>query len=350
MKINFRHDKQAQPEQDKGFNNQYAPAKRSAYKMRWYLVMALVLSPIIFIVGYYGKSLALVEANGILTFDPLVIVAQDDGQIEEVSIAKRQHVSEEEVLLRLVDESNQQKAALIKRKITRLSRDILNQSRLNLEVIDSQIAEANDHLAIQQKFADEYGGYLREGLLSLEEKSSLQTDMNTARLALYAATAKRVNELERQSAGPSIQWRTQLELDLIDVAAKQERHIIRSPMATSVSDIHVQQGQYVKKGQKLLTLSGIKKPEIHVYLDPKYLKYSHLGQTATISLPSGESLNAIVSKSTEMAKRIPAVLAGPFEGSKPALKVTLSLKEPLPNLLKVEGLPVSVRFHYLIRE
>jgi hypothetical protein len=107
----------------------------------------------------------------------------------------------------------------------------------------------------------------------------------------------------------------------------------------------VQNGEYVGQGQTLGSISSREKPVVIAYIQPADMNYSDIGQTATVTFPNNDKYQAIIEEPTQLADKIPAVLASPFDGSKPALKVILTLQEPIDKM--VEGLPVHIRFHYL---
>jgi hypothetical protein len=82
------------------------------------------------------------------------------------------------------------------------------------------------------------------------------------------------------------------------------------------------------------------------YLAPKYVKYAQIGRYATVTLPGGRKLKARVSENANLTKRLPADLSSPIGSRDLMLLVNLELLMPLPEIQRVDGLPVSVRFHY----
>jgi hypothetical protein len=48
MKVRFKGLRTPEPEQQRGFKVSYGPGKRQAFRWRWYLMLALVLSPVIY--------------------------------------------------------------------------------------------------------------------------------------------------------------------------------------------------------------------------------------------------------------------------------------------------------------
>ena len=51
MKVNFHLDKKNKPQSESGMKVAYGQAKRGGYRLRWYLILAIVISPLLFIYG-----------------------------------------------------------------------------------------------------------------------------------------------------------------------------------------------------------------------------------------------------------------------------------------------------------
>ncbi|MEW6999460.1 hypothetical protein AADZ86_17365 [Colwelliaceae bacterium BS250] len=78
------------------------------------------------------------------------------------------------------------------------------------------------------------------------------------------------------------------------------------------------------------------------------MDYIKVGQTAIIELPNGDKYRGTINEPAQFTQKLPAILSGPFEANKAAIKVTLDIT-PAPTVMP-EGLPVTVRFHYLNRD
>jgi len=94
----------------------------------------------------------------------------------------------------------------------------------------------------------------------------------------------------------------------------------------------------------MLWLSGRAQPVVVCYLAPEYLDYVAQGQLASVKLPNGTLIRAEIKEPTQLVGKVPKQLSGPFDGDKPALKVTLALHQHLP--LAIEGVPVEVSFDH----
>lgn len=52
MKVNFHLDKKNKPQSESGMKVVYGQAKRGGYRLRWYLILAIVVSPLLFMAYY----------------------------------------------------------------------------------------------------------------------------------------------------------------------------------------------------------------------------------------------------------------------------------------------------------
>ena len=69
-----------------------------------------------------------------------------------------------------------------------------------------------------------------------------------------------------------------------------------------------------------------------------------IAKAAKEAVAIAKANSKIQARPVELAGKLPAQLAAPFEGEKATLKVALSLDDKLPPNLQVEGLPVTVLF------
>ncbi|WP_303844683.1 hypothetical protein [Aeromonas sobria] len=56
MKVTFNPPKKQDATSDQGIRVLYAPAKRIAFRARWYLILLLAFSPVIILLWYLGRE------------------------------------------------------------------------------------------------------------------------------------------------------------------------------------------------------------------------------------------------------------------------------------------------------
>jgi len=102
----------------------------------------------------------------------------------------------------------------------------------------------------------------------------------------------------------------------------------------------------VSAGSPLLLLSGDTEPEVLAYVRPELLKRVHAGSAATVRLPDGVEMQAVVSDGPLITQRALAEPDAAFGGRSSNVVLHLRTREPWPRTARINGLPVAVRFHY----
>ncbi|WP_439843079.1 HlyD family secretion protein [Aeromonas taiwanensis] len=348
MKVTFDPPKKQDATSDEGVRVLYAPARRIAFRARWYLILLVAFSPVIILLGYLGREWWLTQAPAIITTEPQLVVANGDGFVRSIYLSPGQDVSQGDALMKFESPTL---LANIRERQTRLAGMVLDKEeaeRERLGNLDVQIEIAERGRREQEAIYNEYAGYRQEKLVSSAEYASALLSWTQSRITLQQARAEKMQlELqirEDQLTGPLISARQRLVEELTEMEATRQQQQPLSPTTGRVSDILVQEGDWVFSGAPLALISKHMDPLVIAYVQPKYLSTMTPGHRATVKLPSGERLVARIARPVELADKLPAQLAAPFEGEKATLKVALSFDDPLPANLQVEGLPVTVLF------
>lgn len=349
MKFTFNSSKKSkQPVVDDGLEVKYAQSKRSGYRKRWYMLLILVLAPIIWVIWLAVRPFLLILAPGIITSEPLEIKTFSASFVSQVMVDDGSKVNLGDTLLILV---NGELEAQIK-ELTRQVEELQKQDGVNeqgiIATLQKQILVAAEGLRRQNELLASYQNFRDKGVVPtsdmavvLQTNTAAKMELERSNVALLLEQSKQLRE---QKAGVIAQQRNQIMLQLAQLTARKEALIIKAPFSGQVEELLVQQGERVAVQQPLLWLQGKAEPVVVTYVNEKYLEYVEIGQQATINLPNGESVRAEILKPTQIVSKIPQQLSGPFDGQKSAIKVTLTLKEPLS--FAVEGIPVEVRFDY----
>ncbi len=350
MKINFRSiPKASKPTMDAGVQVRYDSAKREGYRGRWYMLLALVIAPVLLVLWVFLRPHLFVLAPALITSDPLQVRAPDDGQVVNISTAPGATVKEGDLLLQIEDITITAQIEELEAQLTTLTESGNASRNAILAGMRERITVAEQGLKRQDEFINAFDNYRKRGVVPTADMAAVVQSHTAARMAMEQAKADLLKEqyaqLTEQQAGALTQRRQQLALELARLRALQQRLTIIAPYSTKVTMLSTQVGEKIARNQSLLWLAGRDSPVVVAYLDPRYIDYSHLGQKADVRLPNGNSFRAVIKEPTELVAKVPTQLAGPFDGEKPALKVTLTPIEPIT--VGVEGLPVEVNFDYL---
>nr|WP_243879979.1 HlyD family efflux transporter periplasmic adaptor subunit [Shewanella algae] len=328
--------KAQQPTRDQGLKVDYGPAKRGGMKWRWYLLLLLVIAPVVLLLWVLLRPSLFVLAPGILTSEPLEMRAMQKGRLLELSVQPGSRV--DAGLDASIDE--------LQRQLAELTPPSLEQDLAILGQLEQRVLVAEQGVKRQDELLSQFESFRKQGVVPTADMAAVMQAHTSARMALEQARAELLQQRQLQQqereAGVIAQSRNSLLLKLAELQAKRQQLTIQAPFAGRVADVLVQQGETIAEQQPMLWLSGRAQPVVVCYLAPKYLNYVAQGQQASVKLPNGTRIRAEIKEPTELVGKVPKQLSGPFDGDKPALKVTLALHQSLP--LAIEGVPVEVSF------
>ncbi|XAG80651.1 HlyD family efflux transporter periplasmic adaptor subunit [bacterium 19NY03SH02] len=337
MKVTYQAAAKAQqPTRDQGLKVDYGPAKRGGMKWRWYLLLLLVIAPVVLLLWVLLRPSLFVLAPGILTSEPLEMRAMQKGRLLELSVQPGSRV--DAGLDASIDE--------LQRQLAELTPPSLEQDLAILGQLEQRVLVAEQGVKRQDELLSQFESFRKQGVVPTADMAAVMQAHTSARMALEQARAELLQQRQLQQqereAGVIAQSRNSLLLKLAELQAKRQQLTIQAPFAGRVADVLVQQGETIAEQQPMLWLSGRAQPVVVCYLAPKYLNYVAQGQQANVKLPNGTRIRAEIKEPTELVGKVPKQLSGPFDGDKPALKVTLALHQSLP--LAIEGVPVEVSF------
>ncbi|HAS24309.1 HlyD family secretion protein [Vibrio splendidus] len=345
MKVKFHLDKKNKPQSDDGVKVAYGQAKRGGYRFRWYLILSLVISPLLFVAYFFFKTNILVIAPAIITSYPVTLTAKVAGVVGPIPIEGGTRVEQSQTVIQLTNLEIEAQIEFIHSELLGLDVNLPS----DIEALHlNGLAETRRNLSKVQEIQKRYEEYRRKGQVSdvdyasiVGMGNSLNNQLNQQKLDFQNA---KLAEEERALAGPVSQARRALMKDLALKRVIEQGLSIKSPYTGHVVDIHVVEGQRVFEGDELVTIAKNTVPNIVAYLDPKYLEDSVKGANVLIKFPNGSSFEAEVSDSVEVVSKLPSQLVSPFEGQPTYLKVVLDFVKEPPGEYWVEGMTVEARF------
>lgn len=108
MKVNFHLDKKNKPQSESGMKVVYGQAKRGGYRLRWYLILAIVVSPLLFMAYYLFRTQVLVTAPAIITSYPLTVTATRSAIVGPIPVNVGTEVAQDQALLLLKRQRSEQ--------------------------------------------------------------------------------------------------------------------------------------------------------------------------------------------------------------------------------------------------
>lgn len=332
MKIRFNSDKERNPTQDGGLKVLYAPGKRGAFRLRWYLILLLISSPLLWVFGRLGVGYLRVEAPAQIEVPVVELRAREAGTVAELLVKAGDHVQPGQRLLSLDNPE-------WRLRIQQLQPgEVPVASSPSTEAL--QLQQRAIELARQR--VNQVQALLAQGAATRGELLNAQAELNTQQQVLLDLQA-RLRAQRSQAEGDPLQllredrerqW-LQSRLDGLQFTASEEGR---------VAEVLVSVGENVGPGTLLLRLERSAEPLLLIYLEPRFAGYAEPGHPLEVRMPDGSWRSARVLQAADSARRLPAGMQKPFTVSQMGLLVPAEFEQPLPPLWRVDQLPLKVRF------
>jgi len=340
MKVRFDSSKELRPDQDNGLKVLYGPSKRVAYRLRWYLILALVLSPLVYVFGRITLDLLRVEVPAQLQVPSTEIRALESGTIADVGVEVGERVEPGDLLLRLDNPD------------WRLRLDQLQPASADNPngLGNSATSLQNSTVRLQGQVVQLFKGLHREGATSSAELLRSEVDLNMQRLALLELE-RRLRQERFQVEGEPIQnLRDGRERDWL--AARLDLLSIRADNPGRVSELLVNKGESVGPGTLLMRVERAEEPLLWIYLRPRDAELARPGGSVEVRMPDDSWLKARILQQADLARLLPRGLRSSVGGEGLAslgadglaLQLPARFEKELPLQWRVDQLPVKVRF------
>ncbi len=334
MQMRFR-TRQRAPDELGGVKIPYVGARRKRHKIAWYLILFAVLSPILLLLSSVVGAWLTLTANGTVFLEQQEIRAARAGRITLMNVAAGDMVRAGETVGAL--DNPELDAAAARNAVERRAAAAAGHSA------SAQQQSAAEELRVRERLV-RYQQDRRATIASLVREGAATVAELTA--AEAAAAEAEVGLLQTRAAAARAPGLSTAEVDRDLLESEQRSMTLTSPYSGRVLDILAKQGEYVSPGEPLIVLARIDNPRVVAYASPKFGIRLKVGMVATIRFPDGTRTLARVAEPPTLTQRMPADLVDQF-GLRP-MTVVLNLlpREKLSDSQRVQGLPVSVRFHY----
>jgi HlyD family secretion protein len=209
----------------------------------------------------------------------------------------------------------------------------LAQGEAAIAVAKSQAASADDQVAYVEKEFKRIEGLAATGAVSARDLS------NADNLRTQARNARRTAG-EALAAAQAARGSAAANLDAVKVAITQAT--VRAPIDAVVLERLREPGEVVTAGGAVLLLGDLAHPWVRVFVPVTRLAEVKLGESAKVTLDSGESFAATVTNIADQAEFTPRDVQTPDERVKQVFAVKLSVEDGTQRLKP--GMPVDVRF------
>lgn len=329
MKVRFDSPKETRPAEEQGLQVLYAPGKRMAFRLRWYLLLLLVASPLLWLGGQWLLALERIDAPARLYVPALQVRAFETAQVREVLVEPGQTVAQGEVLMRLDNPEWRERLAL------------LADAEVAAPVAAGELPSRERQLLRSAQAAAEQ---------RLAEVRRLLARGAATRVELFQAEAERdarqqaLLQFEQRLLQPEPAAVVQRRLERRWLEQRLAGLEVRAPEDGRVLDIAVDPGENVAAGLPLLRLEKRQQVQVWVYLPTHHAAYAQPGQELSLRLPDGSWQSARVVRQVYDTARVPAELQPPFASAARTLLVLVEPTETLAELWRINQLGLQARF------
>ncbi|MFK7733844.1 MAG: HlyD family secretion protein [Pseudomonadales bacterium] len=344
MKVSFSSPRKIEPDAEQGYKLPYAPSKRVESKLSWYLVLAIVCSPLMYVLFTAASSLLLVNEPGHISIGKFEVNSETPGRVVELAVEVGEDVRKGDVIARLSDHS-------LSSDISRVNNELsFIRERQNLGPNDEDLDALREHIRLARANYQFYTQQYKAMQTLFARRSATRADLNAARVTVQRAKLGLLEyetELEKLLGVPEKNRRLTLLESELEALQKRGRNLVqRAPIDGRVLDVFVRDSEIVRQGDSIALIGEPEKASVIAYLDPKYSRYAKIGQRARVELPGGETVDAHISALPEITHRLPSEFARPLGLRSMKILAHLDFDEPVDQKSQVEGLPVNVRFPF----
>lgn len=333
MKVSFNSSKEAKPTEHEGMNVIYGAGRRAAFKLRWYLLLALVASPLLILAGKVALSWALIEAPGKLVLPTSELYSPQAGVISKLLIKPGDEVAQGEVIAQLEDLDLEYRIqtlrSLAERNLSSEQKDARQQA---IAILAAEVKRANDWYNTTRKMK-------ADGVLTQMEEAQASHGLLNARGNLLRQQIEGA-DLARASDDVDIQRNSELSY----LIKRMDRLQITASASGKVIDVPLKEGQALAAGDMLARVSSSMPALAQIYLNPNDLYRASPGTQVSVLLPGGKALAGVITKNPSLAVRMPTELKEAFSENQMGVLVNVEIQDSLDDIELIDQLPVKARF------
>lgn len=347
MKVSFSGVKRPREDVDRGVQVQYGPPKRAFLRWRWYGLLLVLSSPLLFLFWRVVSFYAFTVAPGVLVLDRITLSSPAAGVVETLPHREGDPVRAGELLFYVSDPSRQQRFQALMDELTALEGARLEPRVPRPNGGSDALYRANrENLRRQMEYLKSVETLFRAGAATRAELEEALGRVQSARVALaQSAIAPApvvldpgIQQYEAQRRARIAQLRGQIK-----ALEESSGGSVYAPEDGVVLEIMAHKGQGVLTGSPVLVLGALKDVKVMARLDPRKLQLARPGQQVKVRFPDGQRVDGRILRSPSLTSSDPSMESR-------SLLVPVELKVPLDRQDRVDSLPVTVEFPLCVQE
>ncbi len=351
MKVRFVEPERVDPNRDHGIKVPYAPAKRHQARWRWYLILLVVSSPLLYFLGTMLWASIVIEAPAIISQDQITVRTSGQGFVDAVFVKPMTEVTAGTPLVRLRNPDLSTRLDQLRAELRTLEGVSFNSgtyqtSTVNLEdqlqIATQQRDEKSDRLAMVEDLVN-------KGAATDSELASARSDLqqSNSKIAQVHQEMTTLNKPADNTAKQEMKARVaSLQSEIAGMEKQSDGLLVTAPQTGRIVDLTIVKGDQLAVGGKVAMIAP-QGSELHLdaYVPPKYSQYARAGLHATVIFPDGRRRPAMVTDVPEITQEIPSAHPEMFGEHEVGVLVRMKFLDSGPGQAALtDGLPVTVRF------
>ncbi|WP_018949988.1 HlyD family secretion protein [Thioalkalivibrio sp. ALMg11] len=348
MKIRFDSSDRRQAGQDGGLKVRYGPARRAAFRLRWYLILLLVASPVLYFLYSLISDQLSTEVPAMIWYPQHQLLARVPGFVDSVEVDRWERVSRGDTVV-------VQRSPELESKLRQIEIDLVQLRERVAHTHRERQADLNHRIGLLKDNLGDVRGHEARLMRLIDRRSASQGEMlpvRTERARIEERLAELEGELQRLPQADSVEtWPDTLQVRYDQLQSErselqQERALLvkEADLDGVITELLAEPGQFVTVGTPLLRYSGTRL-RIVAYIEPRHLERRIVpGREVALILPDRTHRAAVVWDTVGAADRLPAELRTGIGDGQSAVPVIVEPEEALPEIWRVDRLPVRVKF------
>lgn len=324
----------------------YGQGKRTPPKLRWFLVVALVSIPLLYLFYMLLDETVLADFQGVVVFDTVKIRAPDAGYVESLYVKEGEHIKQGDVLLQFKSPQLNTELAYLRQEKKRIDEQINHINRKSTESLKEHLETVKKDVLSSQLVYNKFLKYYRaKGHIAAMDLEQARKNVIAAKEA-YSQLKHQIKQVVLENnLMIEVNYKRQIEEvnnKIRQAELKKEYFLLKSPANGAVKQIDIHPGEFLPGGQDIMDI--VTKNNLHVvaFIDPKEAEEVQPGITVTMKFPDRFKAKGEVINVPNYADKTPLSFQNPLATRENKLIAIITFKKELPKKYRVFGLPVEV--------
>lgn len=326
----------------------YAPGKRHVSKISWYILIAFLLTPFVYLGYKIFTDTFLRTGSGYIEFDEKIIRATNDGFVKELHIKTNDSVKKDQLIVELYNRNMENELKYWESELEKLeTRKEKMLKDPQIEYLNKMKKDAEAHLAKVTEYRNIQDDLKKKGLSTNWYTNEANKDFSDA--------AQKSGEIDRKIEEKVLERNLLLETYIDKGIRSAEIEIkklktsldylkIKAPDDGTVAEIYVSEGDFIGKGQTLAHIVTKNNLRIVIYLKARHFSEQiKKGQSVRIIMPDNTKIPGIVSENPIIAQNDPNT-SSLVKNEKRMVVVRIIPTQDIPDSYKIYNLPIEVSF------